>query len=370
LARILHITEALGGGIAYSVPLLMRSQSDAGHEVILLYSRRRDTPSEEALDRLLPAPIRREQLAMVREISPVQDLGAVLAVRKAVRRLDPDVVHLHSSKAGAVGRLAVIGLSHDRVFYSPRGVSFLRKGVGRFGPGIYRLAEWVLARISGTIVAVSPSERDVIGSELSLDSVKLLENAVEVPLVPKKVAERSGAGSPLRVVTAGRISWEKAPWRFGDLARQFANTCKFTWVGEGEGKERWFDGAEVEVTGWVKVEEVRRRVAEADVFLLLSEYEGLPVALIESQVSGLPAVVTDVVGCRDVVVSEETGFVVKDVDEAARALQRLLDEPALRRRLGARASLLASQRFDSRTLAQRSLEVYGLAAPEVSKGSE
>lgn len=363
MAKILHITEALGGGIAYAVPLLMRCQAMAGHDLSLLYSRRVDTPSETDLDRLLPHPIKRKMFQMMREISPMQDVLSVWELRRIINKYRPDVVHLHSSKAGALGRLATVAMGRRaRVFYSPHGLSFLREGVGRYGSGVYRVAEWALARLCGQLVAVSPSEKLAIEEALSLTGVKVLENAVELELVPRRV-RCEGAPSrdgPIDVVTVGRVCDQKAPWRFAELAKQFVGRCRFTWVGDGDIRSQWLDGTTVEVTGWLSMEEARARVSMADIFVLLSQYEGLPIALVESQVSGLPAIVTDVVGNQDVVIPNRTGFRVKDVEGAARALQWLIDHPEQRYQIGAAAQKEASRRFDARTLAERSTQVYGL----------
>ena len=334
---------------------------------MLIYSRRPDTPSETELNSLLPEAVRRIEIAMMREISPFADIRAVWSLRSWIRTLEPDVVHLHSSKAGALGRLAMLGLGLRRTFYSPRGVAFLHRGVGRYGPAFYKWLEWFLARLGGHVVAVSESERKTISSELHLRSVKLLENAVEVAVIPPK-AQKTRVDGKITVVTVGRISDQKAPWRFAELSQRLHDVCDFIWIGEGEGKKQWLEGTPVNVTGWLTVTEVRNAVADADVFVLLSQYEGLPIALVESQVAGLPAVVTNVVGNTDVVEHGITGFLVETVEDAARQLTKLANDPAMRAMMGEAAARSAQKRFDSAALARRSIEVYGLQATKTIIG--
>jgi len=229
LATILHITEALGGGIAHSVPLLMREQARAGHKLYLLYSRRDDTPAEEELDRLLPSPIRRKCIPMVRPISILEDYAAAMLIRKELLACASDVVHLHSSKAGALGRLAALGLGlGDRIYYSPRGLSFLNPELGAISRSIYHFAEWTLCRLGGVLVAASESEREVLVERLGVSRVALLENAVEIDEIPVATAMPLTPGRKLNIVTVGRISEQKAPWRFAKVAASLYPKCDFS----------------------------------------------------------------------------------------------------------------------------------------------
>jgi glycosyltransferase involved in cell wall biosynthesis len=101
---------------------------------------------------------------------------------------------------------------------------------------------------------------------------------------------------------------------------------------------------------------------DLDIYLHPSRWEGMPVALIEARVCGLPAVATDVVGNRDVVVHGETGFLCRSTDEMAEALARLVHEPALRRRLGANARERALPRFNLDRLVDELEALYQRAA--------
>jgi glycosyltransferase involved in cell wall biosynthesis len=361
LAKILHITEALGGGIAHSVPLLMRKQAQVGHQLSLIYSRRDDTPTEEELDRLLPSPIQRKCIRMVRPISPREDWAALLRLRKELREHSPDVVHLHSSKAGALGRLASLGLGlAAKVFYSPRGLSFLNNELGTIPRTGYYLVEWLLCRLGGTLVAASASEREVLVRKLGAARVVVLENAVEIDELPVAMNLPRPPVQKLDIVTVGRISEQKAPWRFDKVAAGLHGQCNFFWLGDGPKGRRWLQEPSIHVSGWISSQEVRSRLAESDIFVLLSSYEGMPISLIEAQVAGLPAIVTNVVGNRDIVVDGENGYLVESPEEAIDRIIRLIENPGLRQKLGQKAREMAIKRFDSQLLAAASLRMYGL----------
>src|SRR3990172_993328 len=114
MKTILHVTEALGAGIAHSISQLAKVQALEGWKVILVHSVRPETPSKDLLERLFPPPIHRIIVPMVTPIVAWQDLLGVLRLAKLFRRLNPDVIHLHSSKGGALGRIAarVTGLQN------------------------------------------------------------------------------------------------------------------------------------------------------------------------------------------------------------------------------------------------------------------
>src|SRR5438445_723782 len=129
MLRILHITESMAAGVMQVLAQLARAQAEAGATVHVVHSLRVDTPPDVALTALLPAPISREIVPMVTTPSLVADARGLLALARAIRRYQPDVVHLHSSKAGALGRVLCKILGVSRVFYSPHGFSFLREDV-------------------------------------------------------------------------------------------------------------------------------------------------------------------------------------------------------------------------------------------------
>src|ERR1019366_9822 len=99
---ILHVTEALGGGVTHSISQLTTLQARDGWKVVVVHSVRPETPSQEILDRLFPPPILRIMFPMVTSIAPWQDLLGVLYLMNLFRQLRPDVIHLHSSKGGAL----------------------------------------------------------------------------------------------------------------------------------------------------------------------------------------------------------------------------------------------------------------------------
>lgn len=358
--RILHITESLGGGVAHSLSQLAKAQSAEGHEVIVVHSIRPDTPVD-LLPGLYPMPIDRRVLPMVTAINPVADLKALNKIYRLIRTENPDVIHLHSSKAGVLGRLAALLLGkRDQVFYSPRGFAFLREDVSPQKQKLFLRLERFASKLGGTVIGCSQTEADLSRSEVGHARTVLVENSVDLSAVP---VARGAAGDRVRIATSGRICYQKAPWRFKDLALGCADlAADFIWLGDGDLRDDLMVAgilpSHLEIAGWLPRAGVYAELAKTDIFVLPSLWEGMPLALIEAQASGLPAVVSDVVGNRDVVIDGETGFVCKTDAELLLKTRLLIEDADLRQRMGKAARDMAAVRFSVSRMHREMMAVY------------
>ncbi|ASW01440.1 glycosyltransferase [Paraburkholderia aromaticivorans] len=359
--KIVHVTEALGGGVLHCVALLANRQAAAGDEVLVLHSMRQDTPPAAKLNELFDPRVRREVVDMRTSIG-VHDIVSVFRLLIALLRERPDIVHLHSSKAAAVGRIAarLLGIT-ARTIYSPHGFAFLKEDISPRKIRLFLLVERMLHATGGHIVACSKSElRYARMLLLRAERTSLVENAVKLDEF-RSGAHRT-AGERVVVCTSARVTYQKAPWRFTRLAQQLSSSpaARFVWFGDGESEaiERWIDRDTVQVSGWIPAAELRRRLSQCDIFVLPSLWEGMPIALIEAQAAGLPAVASRIVGNRDVIVHGVTGFLANDDEELERYTRQLIDDAALRQRMGAAASAHARSRFGDTQLFRSYVGVY------------
>lgn len=360
---ILHVTAALGGGVAHSLSQLAKAQMNDGYRVMVAYSQRTETPADEILEKLFPKPIQRVILPIATEVKPLSDIVSTFKLIRLFQRLDPAIIHLHSSKIGILGRVAsrILGKS-AATFYSPRGFSFLREDVSQTARRFYILFERLAAQLGGTLVACSPSEASLAHDLLKPANLAMVENSVELVSIPMA---HGSVGDSVRIAISGRICYQKAPWHVRDviLAMQ-GKPANFVWIGDGELKHE----LEVEnrlpdslsITGWKDREGVIKELAASDIFLLPSLWEGMPLALIEAQVAGLPALVMDVVGCRDVVVDGVTGYVCKSIAELIARTEELVAKPDLRRQMAIKARSLALARFSVERMHREMCCVYRL----------
>jgi glycosyltransferase involved in cell wall biosynthesis len=361
--KILELTEAFGGGVFTSLTRLSSGLAARGHEVHLAYARRGETPDDVAAH--VHAAVQLHELALVRPIRPLADLAGMMAIRRLLATVRPDIVHVHSSKAGVLGRIAAV-LSGDRarLFYSPRGLAFLQEDYSPRARALFERIERLMARIGGTIVACSQSEATLIRERLHASKIALVENAVDVEAVVPRV-EREDA--EVRIGIVGRITYARNSALFADMAsRHRSDRVLFRWIGGGDGPEQSrLASAGVTVSGWMPREQALDAMSQLDIYLHPSRWEGMPVALIEAQVAGLPAVATDVVGNRDVIRHGETGFVESTPEALSQSLGRLIADAGLRRRMGARARELALPRFNVDRMIDDCERLYATAAPRV-----
>ena len=215
--HIVHITEALGGGVLYLLHQLIKAQVKAGYRVTLVHSSRPDTPSPAMLDQLFPAPVSRVVIPMTTNISLKADYKSFKDLAEVLRGLEPDVVHLHSSKAGALGRVAArfVGLNRS-LYYSPHGFAFLRQDVSLLKRATFFIFEFIGGFFGGKIIVSSDSEGKLADKLVGRRRVNVVENCTDVEAFA--LPERATNGH-VRVISAGRLCYQKAPWSFWKLSR-------------------------------------------------------------------------------------------------------------------------------------------------------
>jgi glycosyltransferase involved in cell wall biosynthesis/SAM-dependent methyltransferase len=323
-----------------------------------------EAEAADLLARFRVAPVRVPGLG--RALSPFDDLRAFAALLALMRRVRPDIVHTHTAKAGALGRIAARVARVPRVVHTFHGHVF----DGYFGTAGSRAAvavERLLARLADRVVAVS----DEVGRDLSeryrvVPRAKLAVVPVGLPLAEFLAcdAHRGAlrrelslpASAPL-VVLVGRLVAVKEPhlaldaWR---LVRRDVPDATLVVVGDGDLavplRARREPG--VVFLGWRR--DLATILADADLALLTSRNEGTPVALVEAAAAGVPAVATRVGGVPSVVLDGATGVLVPpgDASALASAVVSLLRDPARRRAMGDAARARAIERFgDARLLA-------------------
>lgn len=283
------------------------------------------------------------------EISPADDRRAFTDLRACLK--DFDVVHTHSSKAGALGRLAAHRAGISRIVHTFHGFPFhqfqswprraayiqIERSVGKFtdvflavGPAV--AAEAIVRRIA-------PPERvRTIGVGVA--------KALTAPGVNDRAEARRILGVPpgMQVVgTVGRLAFQKAPEDFVRALAGLGRRDVFgVWIGEGPLRAKTERLArklglpgQMLFTG--ERHDVDALLPGFDVFAMASRYEGLPCAIVEAMGAGLPVVATAVNAVPDVVIAGETGLLApaESPDLLGRAIGYLLDHPAEAARLGA-----------------------------------
>jgi glycosyltransferase involved in cell wall biosynthesis len=311
-----------------------------------------------------------------RPISAWRDLRGFAELYRLLRRCRPDLLHASSSKAGVIGRLAAVAARVPVRIFTVHGWAFsAHAGVAAV---IYRWADRIAGRATTATICVSQRERadGLRARTCRADRAVVIPNAVDVDSFPQAPLERAIP----RLISVGRLAPPKDwPTLLSALAKLDAETfAELVIVGDGPDRERVEDelaGSSLERRARLLGErdDVPGLLSDADVFVLASRSEGLPLSVIEAMAAGLPVVASDVGGLRELVRDGETGVLVPAGDPAALAdaLRPLLADPQLRRRLGSAGRVRAKALFDLSGFRRAHLELYRreLAAAGVSSAA-
>ncbi|MGV6818656.1 MAG: glycosyltransferase [Thiotrichales bacterium] len=362
---VVHILESMGAGTLTSVSQICNYLVDQGVHVHLIYSPLREETPDNWQDFFKPE-VATHQVNMKRQFSPHKDLFAMVNIMRLLKKIKPDVVHAHSSKAGAITRAATfLSLTSPLVFYSPRGFGFLQLNYSRQLRFVYFVIEKFLAGISGQIIACSQSE--LAEARRLSPKCLLIENAVdESKLVLKN--EEPVEDHVKKIGTLGRVGRQKNPELFAEIALKVrelhGDQVRFLWIGGGE--RRGIDTLEqagCHVTGWVDRAYALEQLSDIDIYLQTSSWEGMPLSVIESQMMGIPGVVTNVIGNRDVIHDKTTGFVCDDTQSIVQRLGELIGNRETRTVMGDAAKKIGEKRFSVSRMGAEYMAVYGFDRP-------
>ncbi len=300
--KVMHVTESMSTGVLDVIRAICESLSD-DVEFVILHSRRPETPAN--VQELFPSNVVLKTWNAVREVSPRRDWSAIRALRQSVAEFKPDLIHAHSSKAGALARLS-FPFGGVPVCYSPHGYSFLRRDISLPMRTLYRWAEWLLGRTPTVTVAVGLGEY-ALASATSRRAL-MISNTVGLPACYRPIADRVKV-RPLQVVTAGRICPQKNFPLFCEIAAALLDEpVRFTWIGSGELPPGSKVPSNMTVTGWLERTAALELMAKAHIYLQTSLWEGLPITLLEASSLGLPILAKPCVGNLEMVLEGENGF--------------------------------------------------------------
>ena len=357
--RVLTVIARMNVGGPAWLASVLTSGLDPGLFESRLLCGRVDDGEADFLDLRHPdLPVRRIS-TLGKGVRPLDDLRALVAIRREIRSFRPHIVHTHTAKAGVLGRLAAISCRVPLRVHTHHG--HLLKGY--FGPVVVRMiraVESFLARHTSALVAVGARVRD----DLLDAGIGRAEQYTVIPpgVEPGEISpgrngrEALGLAEGAQVVLfVGRLTRIK---RFDRLIKAMAIVVQevpealLVVIGEGDELEEAKRssrplGAAVRFLGWRA--ELGSAYEAADVVVLASDGEGMPVSLIEAAMAGRPCITTDVGSAGEVVIHGETGYVVPtDPESIAGGLLTLLRDDGLRQRMGDTARRLAERNYSVR----------------------
>ncbi len=322
--KITHVIESSGGSADFVLSLV---KNITQHEHQIIYGERTFGNKLDQVKSTYSGATFFYWKYIQREIRIIADIKATISLYKLLRKIDSDVIHLHSSKAGFIGRLVCYLQRKNNVVYTPNGLAFLRTDVSYLKIKLYILLERVANWLTGKVVGCSKSEAQELTSR-GIDSV-YINNGTEIFNYKEKET-----GSKIIVATTGRVTIQKNPVLFNEIAKKFErDQVEFVWIGGGE-MEDVLTSKNIYITGWLDRASVLNEVSKADIYLSTASWEGLPFAVLEAMNLSKPLLLTNCVGNIDLVENNHNGFVYNSVTEAVEKLNFLNQNKALINSLG------------------------------------
>lgn len=356
MSRVLLVTQPTDGGVFEHVTALGTGFAERGHEVLIA------GPLESGIG------VPTSRLELVRAISPGTDAGAVARLGGLMRRWRPDVVHAHSSKAGAVARLARAARPRTPLLYTPHGYAFNGWFESERERGRYRAVERLLAPLTTMVLCVCEAERQLarsVGSrrtEVVYNGVPEAAPSAPHPLL-KELQERGPVVGVLSLLRPGKgleTLIDAAPALLAEHPG-----ASIAIAGEGPDRSALEQraralGVEDSVAFLGLIEGPGPLLAGIDVFANPSWAESFPLSTLEAMGAGVPVAITDVGGAAEAIVPGESGELVPPRDAAAlaRALAGLVSHAERARAMGEAARQRVEERFGLARMVDETLAVY------------
>ncbi|MGO0062396.1 glycosyltransferase family 4 protein [Brevibacillus fluminis] len=358
IVQIITRSEVIGGAHVHVLDIA-KHLVKKGNEVIIYAGG--EGPFTEEIGKLnLPY---RALAHLVRPISVTKDWQAFWEIREALQRDNPQLVATHSSKAGLLGRLAARSLGIPAIF-TAHGWAFT-EGVPPRRRLFYRMVERLAAPFATRIITVSEYDRELalryrVGSQRKVVTVHNGVDGIDRGLLADPGREQ------VRLIMIARFEEQKD---HRTLLTALSPLRHLPWeldlVGDGPLLAPMKQlAAELGLGGKVHFYGARRdipeRLAKAQIFLLISKWEGFPLSILEAMRAGLPVIASSVGGVSEAIVEGVTGCLIpqQDARTLQEKLERLLLNPDLRKSMGKAGMQLYQEQFTVDMMMKKMIDVY------------
>ena len=290
ILQIITLCE-LGGAQTVVVNLANHLVKE-GHEVIVASGE-----GDGKMWSMLNPKIKKEHCThLQRSLSPINDTLTIIDFIKLYWKHKPDIIHLHSSKAGMLGRVA---FPSNKIIYTVHGFDSIRLAYRKFLP-----IEKFMQRACKAIVGVSKYDKTNLKSEGITKNVHCIYNGIK-PLEQEELAIKVPDKYKKKILCIARLAAPKRADLFMEVAKLLPNYA-FLWIGNQ--KEVSDHPENVFFMGNIPNAGIYNSIA--DLFMLASDYEGLPMVILEAMSLRKPIVASNVGGIKEIVRNNENGFVV------------------------------------------------------------
>jgi glycosyltransferase involved in cell wall biosynthesis len=356
---IVHVVEPFVSGVAHFVGSLIENMKD--DENIVIHGERGSIMRADTVKkdfryknvRFIPWKSAQRKISFRMDILALIELCRILKLLKKHNKVD--VVHLHSSKSGFIGRMACRIAGIKNIIYTPNGAPFL-SSPNPFINYFYNLFEWFGSKMGGEIVCCSYSEwkayQEAGISAVSINNgiaINAKNSARKIVLSPNK----------FRIVTSARIVYQKNPELFNSIAEYFSDLApfEFIWIGDGEQKSL-LTAKNIVVTGWLPVSKSRALIESANIYLSTSNFEGLSFAVLEALSLNKPVLLKDCVGNVDQIKQGVNGDIFRDASEAILKILKYYNNPQMMEVMGSYGRSHCHTEFNIKSTYSQYRELY------------
>ncbi|WP_318616811.1 glycosyltransferase family 4 protein [Sporosarcina sp. YIM B06819] len=301
--------------------------------------------------------------SLMRNLNVVADIKAFLELRSILKSMQPDVIATHSSKAGVIGRLVGWSLRIPTLF-TAHGWSFT-EGVAGKKKRMYRMIERLMGRMTKGVITVSEYDKQLALKHkvLPLEKLLTIHNGVHETELSRDYRHPDNR---LTMVMVARFA---PPKQQLDLLKALTKLQQFEWemLFAGDGpllrEAQCFvesEGLNDRVQFLGNRHDISAILQMSDIFLLLSDWEGLPLSILEAMQCSLPVIASDVGGINEAVKHSVNGYLISPKEEAELVdkLAVLLTSPSLRRQMGEHSRLLYEQHFTFEQMHDKTFAYY------------
>ncbi len=299
--------------------------------------------------------------SLVRAINPITDFKAFREIRTHLKDLKPDLLSLHSSKAGILGRI-IAAVDKTPSTFTAHGWAFT-DGVNPKKQFIYKIIERITALLPTRLIAVSNYDCKIALKHNICKPEKITAIQNGMPDIPPDLFADSSQ-SPPKLIMVARF---KVPKDQQTLVQALGELKELPWelqlVGEGETQEAVIKEINhLGLSDKIKLlghrDDVDQLMANSQIFILISHWEGFPLTILEAMRAKLPVIASNVGGVGETIIDDETGYLVNSKDELVERLKLLITDPNKRMEIGNQGRARYKKNFTLEVQLEKTFTIY------------
>ena len=367
--KVLHIAQS-AGGVAEYLYMLLKNFNSTEYENVLIVSE----DYKNQIKRFEPYIKNIYVVPMTRNINPKVDINSIFRIKKIIKEERPEIVYLHSSKAGAVGRLALLFDFKTKILYNAHGWYFNAE-IGKKKKTFFAFVEKVLAIKTNKIINISNAEYESALKYKIAPKKKMciIENGIDFSKFANSDMYRTETRkkydidkNDIVIGVVGRLSEQKDPMttiRVFKMVKDKYSNAKLMMVGSGELEDevRGFAKSnnidkDVIITGWI--DNVEKYIPAFDIAVLPSKWEGFGLVIVEYMACGKPVVASNVGGIVDLIEDGKNGFLceVGNEKEIYYKIDKILECKDLRENISKR-NYIDKDKYDILLFMEKYIEI-------------